>query len=574
MIRELHIKNIAVIEEITISFGDGFHALTGETGAGKSILIDSINMALGGRTTKELIRTGAESASVDVVFELSGEVEKKLLDIDIESEDGMLYISRQITTDGKSKCKINGHMVPLSVLKDASEYLLTIHGQNDNQSILSPKSHIGFVDSYGNYDNVLSDYKEQYNKVKEIKSELLKLITDETEKARRIDLLTYQINEIATARLNPGEEEELEERREYLANIEDIVEKSGEAYSTLYGDEQQNSAYDLIATAVNRLEKIHTFDVKLDGYYTTLNSVLADLEDVTHELKNYVDDIDYSQGELDTIEERLSTIQDLKRKYGETIEDVLAYLEKSQKELSEIEDSEARQQELTDKLVVETEALRTVALKLSDMRRDAAIRLQTDIMEELSDLDMQKMRFSVAIELLQEENGEIKYTNNGCDRVEFMISCNPGEELKPLSKIASGGEMSRIMLAIKSVLANSDIVETLIFDEIDTGVSGRAAQKIAEKICMLSKRRQILCITHLAQIASMADTHFMIEKNTDDQHTRTSVTTLESDQRKNELARIIGGVMITDITLSAAQEMLDMAESLKLKRDGVESHNE
>lgn len=567
MIRELHIKNIAVIEEVTMSFGDGFHVLTGETGAGKSILIDSINMALGGRTAKDLIRTGAETASVDVVFELSAEVEKKLEEIDVESEDGFLYISRIISSDGKSKSKINGHMVPLSVLKEVSEYLLTIHGQNDNQSILSPKSHIHFVDSYGNYEDVLADYKLQYEKVKGIQKELDELITDETEKARRIDLLSYRINEISSAKLSIGEEEELEERKEYLSNIEEIVENAGGAYSALYGDEQQSAAYDLIATAVHKLDGVHGYDAKLNEYYDTLSSVLADLEDVTHELKSYIDDVDYEQGELDMIEERLNTIHDLKRKYGGSIESVLEYLEKSQKELSEIEDSDAKREELTALLEKESEALKEIAVKLSDLRRDTAISLQTDIMNELSDLDMQKMRFSVAIELMVNEDGSVRYSNQGCDRVEFMISCNPGEELKPLSKIASGGEMSRIMLAIKSILAESDIVETLVFDEIDTGVSGRAAQKIAEKICMLSKKHQILCITHLAQIASMADTHFLIEKSSDDMHTRTTVVPLDDSKRKTELARIIGGVMITDITLQAAQEMLDMAAGLKQKRD-------
>lgn len=567
MIRELHIKNIAVIEEVTMSFGDGFHVLTGETGAGKSILIDSINMALGGRTAKDLIRTGAETASVDVIFELSAEVEKKLQELDVESEDGFLYISRIIGVDGKSKCKINGHMVPVSILKEVSEYLLTIHGQNDNQSILSPKSHIHFVDSYGNYSDVLEEYKVQYNKVKEIKKELDALITDEKEKARRVDLLSYQIKEIESAKLTDGEEEDLEERKKYLSNIEEIVEKAGGAYSALYGDEQQSAAYDLIATAVHNLDGVHGYDAKLNEYYDTLSSVLADLEDVTHELKSYIDDVDYEQGELDMIEERLNTIYDLKRKYGGTISDVLEYLEKAQKELSEIEDSDAKRAELTALLEKESAALKEIAMKLSDLRRDTAISLQTDIMHELSDLDMQKMRFSVAIELMENEDGSIKYTNQGCDRVEFMISCNPGEELKPLSKIASGGEMSRIMLAIKSILAESDIVETLVFDEIDTGVSGRAAQKIAEKICMLSKKHQILCITHLAQIASMADTHFLIEKNSDDESTSTTVISLDEDERKTELARIIGGVMITDITLQAAQEMLNMADELKQKRD-------
>lgn len=560
MLRELHIKNIAVIEDITISFGDGFHALTGETGAGKSILIDSINMALGGRTAKDLIRTGADSATVDVVFELSERLEGVLADAGIESEDGLLYISRQITSDGKSKCRLNGRLVPLTVLKEAAEVLITIHGQHDNQTILSPKSHIHFVDDYGNYKPLLEEYQVQYHKVQELKQRLDSLLTDENEKARRIELLGYQIKEIESAKIRLGEEAELEERRGYLANIEQIVEKSGMAYESLYGDEER-SAYDAIASAVHALEGVHSYDQRLEEYYNTLSSVLADLEDVTHELKSYLDGVDYQQGELDLLEERLQALFQLKRKYGGSEEEILTHLAEIKQELSEIEDSDALCEAVSAELEKETAALSVLAAALSEKRRETAIELQTAIMQELSDLDMQKMRFSVSVEPLDEA-----YTPLGSDRVEFLISGNPGEALKPLAKIASGGEMSRIMLAMKSILAGSDMVETLIFDEIDTGVSGRAAQKIAEKICMLAKERQILCITHLAQIASMADTHFLIQKNSDENQTKTTVTPLDEQSRKAELARIIGGVKITELTMQAAQEMLDMADSLKERR--------
>ena len=560
MLRELHVKNIAVIEDITISFGDGFHALTGETGAGKSILIDSINMALGGRTAKDLIRTGTDAATVDMVFELSPEVERALNELGLESEDGLLYISRQITTDGKNRCRLNGHMVPLSILKEAAELLLNIHGQHDNQSILSPQSHIHFVDDYGNYPELLEEYRLQYEKVQELKQKLESLIVDENEKMRRIELLSYQINEIESAKLRPGEESELEEERSYLSHVEQIIENSGKAYECLYGDER-NTAYDSVATAMHFLEEIHTYDQRLNDYFQTLTSVLADLEDVTHELKAYQNSVDYEENALDAIEERLQTLFQLKRKYGGNEEQILAQLEKIKAELAEIEDSDALRESLEASLQQETERLSIIAGELSKRRCDAAICLQTEIMQELSDLDMQKMRFSVAVDPIQGQ-----FTPLGSDKVEFLISSNPGEARKPLAKIASGGEMSRIMLAMKSVLANSDIVETLIFDEIDTGVSGRAAQKIAEKICMLAKNRQILCITHLAQIASMADTHFLIEKNSDDTQTKTTVTPLIESRRKEELARIIGGVMVTDLTLQAAQEMLDMAEALKERR--------
>lgn len=566
MLRELHIRNIAVIEEAVIAFENGFHVLTGETGAGKSILIDSINMALGERTAKDLIRTGAETATVDMAFELSSPVEARLAQLGIEAEDGMLYISRQIGTDGKSKCRINGHMAPLSALREASACLLTIHGQNDNQSLLSPKTHMGFVDAYGDYGGLLTEYQAQYQKTREIRERLDRLVTDENEKARRMELLAYQIEEISAARLRPGEEEELEERRAYLTHIEQIVENTGIAYEALYGDELQEAAFDQIATAVHNLEAVQSFDPELGGFYSALSSILAELQDVTHELKSYLGRVDYQQGELDALETRLAVLAEMKRKYGGSVEAALAHLAEAQTQLHEIEDSDAAREALTQELAREEEKLRGLAQRLTDSRTETAVTLQTHIMQELSDLDMQKMRFSVQVEPLLDSEGRLRFTAQGADRVEFLISTNPGENLKPLAKIASGGEMSRIMLAVKSVLADGDIVETLIFDEIDTGVSGRAAQKIAEKICMLAKNRQILCITHLAQIASMADTHFLIEKTWDEARTRTSVTPLTGDARKAELARIIGGVKITPLTLEAAQEMLDMAEALKRRR--------
>lgn len=565
MLRELHIKNVAVIEDVTVTFEDGFHALTGETGAGKSILIDSINMALGERTDRDLIRTGAETASVDAVFEPGEDARKKLLELDIETEEGLLYISRQISSDGKSRCRMNGHMVPLSQLKEAAVLLLSIHGQNDNQSILSPKKHLGFLDSFGDCQKALEQYQEQYRKVVEIRKELDQLVTDEAEKERRIDLLKHQINEISSATLKDGEEEELLERREYLSHFETIIENTEKAYQSLYGDENSDSAYDQVSGGVRYLEKVAELDETLNGFYQILCSVLADVEDVTRDLKSYLGSIDMEPGELDALEERLQIISDLKRKYGGSIADVQNYLTNAEAELSKIEDCDAERERLQTLLKKEKKTLYSFAEELSNLRQQKAISLQTAIMEELSDLDMQKMRFSVSIEMM-EEDGEPHYTKTGFDRVEFLISPNPGEALKPLAKIASGGEMSRIMLAIKSVLADSDPVDTMIFDEIDTGVSGRAAQKIAEKICMLAKNHQILCITHLAQIAGMADVHFYIEKISDDEHTRTTVTPLSEDDRKQELARIIGGVKITDLTLQAAQEMLDMATLVKGRR--------
>lgn len=565
MLKELHIKNIAVIEEVSIELGGGFQVLTGETGAGKSILIDSINMALGGRGSRELIRTGADYAVVDLAFELEDDRTADALDeLGVECEDKMVVISRKITSDGKSRSHINGRLTPLSVVKEAGELLLTIHGQNDNQSILSPKSHASFVDEYGGLSDLLKRYGAQYDKVKDIRHELSELETDECEKIKLVELLSFQIDEIKAVQLKPGEEEELEERLTILRNSEQIAEAAGGAYYALHGgDESDNGACDALADAIRRLEEVKDYDPRLSQYYDTLSSVMADVDDVMHELHSYIDSVDYSQSELDEAEGRQSLIYSLKRKYGQSVEEILEYEQKAKERLSAIEHSDERRAELTERLDKETDALAEIAAELTDRRTEAALRLQESIMNELADLDMQKMRFSVSVSPITDSEGEQKFTADGCDRVEFLISANPGETLKPLSKIASGGEMSRIMLAIKSVLSDTDAVETMIFDEIDTGVSGRAAQKIAEKMGMLAKKRQLLCITHLAQLAAMADYHYLIEKNSDGDSTRTTVRAIDGEERQNELARIIGGVKVTELTLGAAKEMLDLADKYK-----------
>lgn len=565
MLRELHIKNVAVIEDATIEFNNGFQALTGETGAGKSILIDSINMALGGRGNRELIRTGAEFASVDLVFEIEGkETIQRLEELGIDCEDFIVAVSRKILPDGKSKCHINGRLTPLNVVKEAGELLLTIHGQNDNQSILSPKSHIRFVDEYAGAGALLDEYREQYTLLKKIKASLKELDTDENEKERLAELLSFQINEIDSAKLKADEETALLERRTFLQNAEQIAESAGGAYYALHGsDESNNGACDALGDALRKLEIVREYDTRLDGFYNTLSAVMADMDDVTYELRSYIDDVDYSQAELDATEERLSVIADLKRKYGQSIEQVLEFAEKSRARLETIEKSDEKRAELLQSLEDERQKLAEISDRLTSLRVSAAIRLQESVMKELADLDMQKMRFSVSVSPIVDESGKSKFAYDGCDCVEFLISANPGEELKPLSKIASGGEMSRIMLAIKSVLSDTDNVETLIFDEIDTGVSGRAAQKIAEKMGMLAKKRQLLCITHLAQIAAMADHHYLIEKTSCEDSTRTTVCEVSGEERITELARIIGGVMVTELTERAACEMLDMAAAYK-----------
>ena len=564
MLRELHIKNVAVIEEATVSFDNGFQVLTGETGAGKSILIDSINMALGERASRDIIRSGEDFAQVDITFEVEDDkTVDEIAELGVDIDDGIILISRRISADGKSKCNLNGRLMPLNIVKEVGEKLINIHGQNDNQSILSPKSHIFFVDEYAENDSIKCEYKEQYKKVKNIQTEIDELKTDESEKERLVELLSFQVGEIDEAKLKAGEEEELSERRDFLANAEKIAESAGGAYYNIHGGDENGGAYDELMSAVKKLENIRDYDGKISEYCDTLSSVLADVEDVMYELRSYMDGINYSEKELDSVETRLSLISSLKRKYGSTIEEILEFAENGRNRLNAIESSDERLEELSKELLKEKGVLTDLADKLTRSRVDASLKLQEAIMIELSELDMQKIRFSVSIAPLYDAGGEIRFTSNGCDDVEFLISANPGEELKPLSKIASGGEMSRIMLAIKSVLSDSDRVETMIFDEIDTGVSGRAAQKIAEKIGKLSKKRQILCITHLAQIAAMADYQYLIEKSSDDESTRTTVRCVEADERISELARIIGGVMVTDTTIDAAREMLSLAEAYK-----------
>ena len=376
--------------------------------------------------------------------------------------------------------------------------------------------------------------------------------------------MRFQIQEITAANLMDGEEEELRQRQEYLSHFEQIAQSGSGAYEALYGAESA-AAYDQVSYALHQLEEVHRLDETLEGYYQTLHSVLADLEDVTHELKSYMEQVEFDPLELEQIGDRLQLIAGLKRKYGGSVSEILSYLEKAEEELGSIENGDSLRETLKKELEKEKAVLGELAKELTLRRTETAKDLQTKIMEELYDLDMQKMRFSVGIEPIQKD-GAPHFTADGCDRVEFFISGNPGEPLKPLAKIASGGEMSRIMLAIKSVFADGDVVETLIFDEIDTGVSGRAAQKIAEKLCMLAKHHQILCITHLAQIAGMADVHYLIEKHSDQESTVTSIRQLDETERKAELARIIGGVKVTDLTMQAAQEMLNLAAAVKERR--------
>jgi len=558
MLMKLHIKNIAVIDEVDVEFQKGFNVLTGETGAGKSIIIDSINMVLGERTSRDLIRSGEQKAVVEALFEIDSiEVINAICELGVEALSGEVLIYRDLNTDGKGNCRINGQMVTAGMIKEIAKLIINIHGQQDNQALLIPSKHTDFLDSYAGIMPLRQQYKNIYDITGQIKNEIESFSLNEQEKERKIDLLQFQIDEIYSTQLKIGEEEQLVERKIFLNSASKISEVLESSRNVLYdGSGENSSVHDLLSKVVRDYSEIAGFDEKLQGFYSRLETICIDLDDVIYQIRDYADNIEFTSNELDSIEARLDSIYKLKRKYGGSISEILAYLDSIQDELEQITQSDERIHKLQKDLEQNLEKQEKIAQEIHLHRVDSAKTLEQKVMSELSDLDMNKVEFKVNIE----KSG---FNQNGYDNIEFLISTNIGDSLKPLSKIASGGEMSRIMLAIKSILADTDNVSTLIFDEIDTGVSGRAAQKIAEKIDKISRKKQILCITHLAQIASMAGTHFLIEKSVSDEKTKTSVLQLSLSEREDELARIIGGAKITDLTLQNAREMLQLANKVR-----------
>ncbi len=548
MLLNLHIKNVAVIDELNIEFTEGFNVLTGETGAGKSIIIDAINMILGGRVNKELIRYGESKAMCEAVFFIDNKETEEVLDeLGIEYEDDTLIISRDVNAEGKSICRVNGRITTAAALRDIAKTIVNIHGQHDNVSLLNPNKHITFLDSFGDTSDLLAKYSEVYNIRRSLIKEIEEHKLDETEKQRKMDLLKYQVDEIKAANLNVEEYEKLESRRSFLSEISTITDTVNNAKGRL--SEANGNVYDNIAKVSAAFENIAEYDETLCELNERLKSVTLEIEDIAFTLASYADGLSYSPHELDEIENRISTIRDMERKYGPTVEAVLEYYEKISAELDEVIQNDEIIEKLTGELKATEEELAAIAKKLTDKRTSAARTLEIQIKEQLAQLDMPNSEFVVDIKTTE-------FCGNGCDDVEFLISANAGELPKALSKIASGGEMSRIMLAIKSILSDADAVNTLIFDEIDTGVSGRAAGKIADKLIALSSTKQILCITHLAQLASKAKSHYLIEKHVADGRTSTDVVKLKGDARVAEIARIMGGSEVTEITLKAAAELI------------------
>ena len=550
MLNQLNIKNVAVIDKLDVTLKSGLNVLTGETGAGKSIIIDSINMILGDRASKELVRYGTDKAYVQAVFDVNAQATALLNENDIDIEDDKIIISRTITKDGKSTARINGMVVTLSLLKDIANSLINIHGQHDNQALLTPSKHLIFLDGYGKNEALVEEYSAIYKQMKSAKKELKSLETDERQKMQRIDLLEYQVKEIFSADLEDGEEEDLIRQRDICQNAENIADSIDCAYANLYDNGEIQSAYDGLSIAVNALSEGSELNEELKNAYDSLQNAMYSVEESARELSSFRDTIDFDEETLNDVEERLELISKLKRKYGASIADIKAYGEKAQAELDTIMMSDERADELKKIIEKLGDKLSKAADKLSNARKDASQRLQVKIEEALHELNMEKSEFCVSVER------EEKFNETGIDKVEFLIKTNPGEPLKPLVKIASGGELSRVMLAIKSIIAETDSVGTLIFDEIDTGVSGNTALKIAKKLTAIAKTKQVICITHLPQLTAAADSHYLIQKNTDGEMGSTTLPELDEAGRVLELARIIDGGDVTEIAISHAKELL------------------
>ena len=556
MLSNLYIENIAVIEKTSIDFKKGLNVMTGETGAGKSIVIDSINAVLGNRTSKELIRTGASSAFVSAEF--TNLSEKAIAVIDeagFELEDGDLLIQREISTTGQNKCRINGRPATVSTLKEIGVQLINIHGQHESYELMSPELHISYIDKLAGLESEIEAYQEVYKKYKKLSAELKKATVDESERERKIDLLKYQIDELEDADLRDGEYEELNEQKAVLQNSEKIIEAIMSSRALMNGDEESSGVLENLQEINSQLSDISEYMSEVEPINSRIESAIYELEDCLSELTGLTDLVDTDGGSLDSIEERLDLIYTLGKKYGSTIKEMLDFLDKAKKELNALvmydENREALIKEC-DKAYKEAEKL---AKALSEKRRATSSEFADKVCEEMAFLDMPNVKLVVV-----QESCELN--SLGCDNIEFLISTNPGEPPKPISKIASGGELSRMMLAVKNVLSDKDDIETLIFDEVDTGISGSAAQKVGLKLREVSKSRQVLCVTHLAQIAAMGNSHFKISKSVRDEKTFTKVEELDHEGRKQELARIIGGTEMTKASLDYAEEMLRAGENI------------
>lgn len=551
MLTNLYIENIAVIEKTTIDFEKGLNVLTGETGAGKSIIIDSINAILGNRTSRDLIRSGAETAFVSAQFEeLSSDALESIRENGFEpEEDGSILIQRELTLSGKGKCRINGRPTTVGVLRAVGEHLIDIHGQHASYELMSPELHITYIDKLGSLENDLNEYRIAYREYSKLRSELSKAETDEGERARRTDLLRYQVQELEQADLYEGEYEELTERRRILENRERIAGALNTAQEYLGGNDEMDGAIQLLEMTCDTLSEIADCMSESDELAKRIQSSVYELEDCRDEIMSLFDSADGDGESLEEIEDRLDLIYTLGKKYGTTIGEMLGFLDNAKRELEYLERYDENREELVRSCVEAEKKAQELAQRLSDKRRAVSEEFVRDVKREMTYLDMPNVELVIRQE-------KCPLCSNGCDDIEILISTNPGEAPKPVAKIASGGELSRMMLAIKNVLSDKDNIDTLIFDEVDTGISGSAAQKVGFKLKEVSRSKQVLCVTHLSQIAALADSHYKIAKSVSDGKTYTNVTALDHNGRRDELARIIGGVEITQATLDYAEEML------------------
>ena len=560
MLSVLHIENIAVIEQAEILFEGGFNVLTGETGAGKSIVIDAISAILGERTYRDVIRTGANRAFVSAIFTNIPQYDW-FSENQVEFDPQELQVQREIYADGRNVCRVNGRPVSVASLKKLGGRLINIHGQHDSQQLFDEENHLTYLDAFARDEQELEAYQQAFSAMQSVQREIQKLSMDESEKLRLVETLQYQIEEIRAANLVSGEEEQLKERRKVLQNAEKLSDALRMADEALYGGDSSDGAAGLLSNAEHALSRVSAISADMQTLHQKISDLMYSVQDAADELRAMRDDLSYSEGELEEIEERLDAIHKLKRKYGASVEDVLAYLADSEQRLDEIEFASDRIETLKKREAeLQKETIRQGEI-LREKRLSAAQAMESRICDELRQLDMPKIRFVCEFTPQQP-------MQTGLDSVRFLMSANVGENLKPLSKVASGGELARIMLAMKQVLAQQDGVPTLIFDEVDAGVSGRAAQKVAYKLWTVSKGRQVLCVTHLPQIAAMADAEYTVEKRVENERTYTSVLHLDESGRKQELARLIGGSMITETTLAGAAELLRLAEEAKSETNG------
>lgn len=566
MLVDLRVKNFALIDELEINFKKGLNVLTGETGAGKSIIIGALDMLLGARASTDVIRKEKETAYIEAVYEPQ-ELEKinQLLEqAGIEPDSEILLLSREIRLNKRNRSRINGQLATLRMIKNISKYLVDIHGQHEHQSLLDSSLHLQLLDDYIGEEikELKGDVIDIYKEIRKIENKLSEMRVDESEKARQIDLLEFQIDEIEQAQLKPGELEELKNKYNKLSNMEEIFSVTGEIYNRLNGEDFNNQGLvDRFGHFMKEIESIKEYDNQLDNFYKQIQDIFYQLQDLGFQIRDYHEELEFNKAQLKKIEERLDLIHGLQKKYGETIEKIISYQQQLIKKKDKLVARDKLIEELNEKKQKLEEKYYDQADKLSSIRKDRAEEFEEQIMVEFDDLAMEDTIFEVKFK-------ERKPARDGTDQIEFLISTNPGEELKPLVKIASGGELSRIMLALKTLIADIDMVDTLIFDEVDSGVGGKTAQKMAEKLTMISQRRQVICITHLPQIASMSDNHFFITKKTEAERTFTMIYSLDKKGQKEELARMLGGVKMTNTTLKHAEEMLKLAEDKKIKLSG------